>query len=79
MFSIPVLQSKPVIPERHSHLYPRVGSWRQFCVLVQGSSVQFNTAKCQHKVKKILQVLEDITISLNYHERNKPFCCKCIY
>ena len=71
-----MLQSKPVNPKRHSHLYPRAGSRRQFCVLVQGSSVQFNTAKFQHKVKKILQLLEDITISLTMKERN---CSVVIY
>ena len=50
--SIPVLQSKPVNPERHSHLYPRAASGRQFCVLVQGSSVQVTTGKCKQNPKK---------------------------
>ena len=47
------------------HIYiTRAGSVRQSCVLAQGSSVQFNTGKCQHKVKKTLQLLGDITIIL---------------
>lgn len=50
--SIPVLQSKPVNPERHSHLYPRAASGRQFCVLLQGSSVQVTTGKCKQNPKK---------------------------